>query len=231
LIDKEPNILAKWGLAATWIYLIILIGGVPLLGTLGAIEIKPISLNELGDLLAGAFGPLAIFWLVLGFFQQGHELRLQVKELALSVEQQKELVGVSRETLDHERNLVNLREISRKASIQPKFIFKTRGGAMTSGRVRNKISITNSGYAVSDARFSIEPEPYQGTISNIAFWEKGKTLETDIQFMPQGPVQKTYIKIFYLDADGIEHEKKYCGTAVDGEPMKLTFSEVQLPVK
>lgn len=51
-------------------------------------------LNELGDFLAGAFGPLAILWLVLGYFQQGIELRqnsealcLQAKELSNSVEQ------------------------------------------------------------------------------------------------------------------------------------------------
>jgi hypothetical protein len=28
-------------------------------------------LNEFGDLLAGVFGPIAIFWLVLGFFNKG----------------------------------------------------------------------------------------------------------------------------------------------------------------
>jgi hypothetical protein len=61
-----------------------------------------LPLNELGDFLAGAFGPLAILWLVLGYFQQGVELRinsaalkLQADELANSVEQQKELVAVA----------------------------------------------------------------------------------------------------------------------------------------
>jgi hypothetical protein len=39
-----------------------------MLGALGAIDLKQLSLNELGDFLAGAFGPLALFWLVLGFF-------------------------------------------------------------------------------------------------------------------------------------------------------------------
>lgn len=28
----------------------------------------PLELNELGDFCAGVFGPLAIFWLILGFF-------------------------------------------------------------------------------------------------------------------------------------------------------------------
>lgn len=60
--------------------------------------------NEMGDFFAGAFAPLALMWLVLGFFQQGTELRhsgaalwLQGRELQHSVEQQRELVNVTRE--------------------------------------------------------------------------------------------------------------------------------------
>ncbi|MDX2210775.1 MAG: hypothetical protein SFV20_10510 [Sphingopyxis sp.] len=66
--------------------------------------------NEFGDFLAGAFSPLAFFWLVLGYIQQGEELKnsadalwLQGHELQNSVEQQRELVQVTREQLAHER--------------------------------------------------------------------------------------------------------------------------------
>ena len=47
---------------------------------------KPVwclSLNEFGDFLAGSFAPLAFFWFVIGYFQQGKELQLQREELAL----------------------------------------------------------------------------------------------------------------------------------------------------
>jgi len=60
------------------------------IGTLGTMP-----LNEVDDFLAGAFGPVAFLWLVLGFLQQGDELRqgtealvLQAQELRNSVEQQ-----------------------------------------------------------------------------------------------------------------------------------------------
>lgn len=56
---------------------------------------KTLGLNEKGDFLAGVFSPLAFLWLVFGYLQQGQELkqntealRLQVKELNNSVEQQ-----------------------------------------------------------------------------------------------------------------------------------------------
>lgn len=119
--DHSPSNLATWGLRGTFVYLIVLFGGIPVLWYFGLLTMKPIGLNELGDFLAGAFGPLAIFWLVLGFFQQGNELRLQVRELALSVEQQKELVGVTRETLNYERKVKRQTELERKESIQPRF--------------------------------------------------------------------------------------------------------------
>jgi len=38
-------------------------------------------LNELGDFLAGVMSPLALFWLVIGYFQQGEELQQNTKAL------------------------------------------------------------------------------------------------------------------------------------------------------
>ncbi|UXZ98856.1 hypothetical protein K3169_13795 [Pseudomonas phytophila] len=75
--------------------------------------LKVMELNEVGDFLAGAFGPLAILWLVLGFFQQGVELRqgtqallLQAKELKESVNQQTYLVEAQNRSLqNHEQSL------------------------------------------------------------------------------------------------------------------------------
>lgn len=50
-------------------------------------EIIAMKPNEFGDLLAGILGPLALLWLVLGFFQQGEELRQSVKALELQSEE------------------------------------------------------------------------------------------------------------------------------------------------
>jgi len=62
--------------------------------------------NAWGDFLAETFGPLALAWIVLGFFLQSRELqhsvdalRLQAEELRNSVEQQKAMVAVSNEQL------------------------------------------------------------------------------------------------------------------------------------
>jgi hypothetical protein len=72
-------------------------------------ELFCLKLNELGDFLAGSFGPLAFAWLVLGYLQQGRELKLssealqlQAQELKASVEQQGSMVAVSRQQLEED---------------------------------------------------------------------------------------------------------------------------------
>ena len=51
-------------------------------------SVSAMDLNELGDFLAGATAPLALLWLVIGYFQHGAELRLNTRALAA---QEKEL--------------------------------------------------------------------------------------------------------------------------------------------
>ena len=59
--------------------------------------------DEWGNFFAGFFAPLAFLWLVLGYMQQGQELQLstqalllQAEELKNSVQQQRDLVEVTR---------------------------------------------------------------------------------------------------------------------------------------
>jgi hypothetical protein len=63
--------------------------------------------NQWGDVFAGLAAPMAFLWLVLGFLQQGDELRLssralelQAEELKNSVEQQKQLVAAAQKQVE-----------------------------------------------------------------------------------------------------------------------------------
>ncbi len=83
--------------------------------------------NEIGDALAGVFAPLAFLWLVLGFMQQGDELKnsvdalkLQGDELRNSVEQQRELVKVTREQLKAEAEVRKMNADQQERDAQPK---------------------------------------------------------------------------------------------------------------
>ncbi|TNE68241.1 MAG: hypothetical protein EP336_05075 [Rhodobacteraceae bacterium] len=75
---------------------------------------KTLSFNEVGDFMAGAFGPVAFLWLVLGFFQQGEELRAsshalteQQKELRASAMAQSELVATNQKMVAYQQQAQN----------------------------------------------------------------------------------------------------------------------------
>ena len=83
----------------------------------GGLE-SPSLLNELGDFLAGIFAPVAFFWLILGYVQQGKQLdqntkaleqqeralQLQIDEMRESVKQQGKLAELRSEQIKMTHN-------------------------------------------------------------------------------------------------------------------------------
>lgn len=118
--------------------------------------LQTMGLNEVGDFLAGAFGPVAILWLVLGFFQQGIELRqgtkallLQANELQSSVEQQKEMVGISTDHFNMARDNARFETARLEASIEPKFSIAGKCGSETAEVNKFDFRVMNGGYAIT----------------------------------------------------------------------------------
>lgn len=56
-------------------------------------DARTLGLNEWGDFLSGATAPLALFWLVIGYFLQGEELRLNTAALRAQEEQLRQQVA------------------------------------------------------------------------------------------------------------------------------------------
>ncbi|MEP4035737.1 hypothetical protein [Pseudophaeobacter sp.] len=114
---------------------------------------KNLGLNEWGDFFAGFVGPVALLWIVLSFLLQSKELSASVKALELqaeemknSVAQQKKMVQATYATLEHERTVVEKRELQRKAAAQPKFLV-TLGASTGRGHklFKHKLTILNTG--------------------------------------------------------------------------------------
>lgn len=80
---KQSSSDDETGWVATIVYLLF-IGSISILFIVSG-NSESLSLNNLGDFLAGVFSPLALLWLVLGYRQQGRELRLQANELSRTV--------------------------------------------------------------------------------------------------------------------------------------------------
>lgn len=105
------RLLATIGIVVTVAYMVALAAAFG--GRFG--EILSLQPNHLGDFLAGVFGPIAIVWLILGFFQQAMELRQnstalrnQAKELRMATEEHSELLRVMKEQLEATRAQVAL---------------------------------------------------------------------------------------------------------------------------
>ncbi|WP_353142914.1 hypothetical protein [Acinetobacter pragensis] len=105
----------NWGIAITGIWLAVII----IVWFFAGLK-SPSSLNELGDALAGIFAPIAFFWLILGYVQQGKQLdqntkaleqqekalQLQIDEMKESVKQQEELARIQREQFECNRKIL-----------------------------------------------------------------------------------------------------------------------------
>lgn len=72
-------------------------------------ELIGLSPNEFGDFLAGAFAPLAFAWLILGFFQQGYELRQNSTALRLQVEELRSAASHAGAMVDLQRKDIDMR--------------------------------------------------------------------------------------------------------------------------
>lgn len=79
----------------------------------------PTRLNEWGDFASGLCSPLAFLWLVLGYRQQGEELRAQAAELKESVSQQVALVKATNEQNRLQLRALEAAEEQRVARFRP----------------------------------------------------------------------------------------------------------------
>jgi len=133
-------------------------------GSLSSLETMP--LNEFGDFFAGVFGPLMLFWLILGYIQQQTELQqntkaleLQADELKKSVEQHKELVKATREQVEADLKALEIEEIRAKREAHPNFSITHAGWRSKSGtKFSFAIGLINSGKPASSVSFSTVPE-------------------------------------------------------------------------
>lgn len=121
-------------------------------------SIPNLTLNEWGDFFAGAVAPVTFFWLVLGYLQQGEELRLSTEALRA---QQEELRRQVEETATLAKNaerqaaateqlaLATKSEVQRaalKEESESLPLFRPNGGS--GGGSRTELNVKNAGATV-----------------------------------------------------------------------------------
>ncbi len=150
--------------------------------------LQTMPLNEFGDFFAGVFGPLMLFWLILGYVQQQKELRqntkaleLQADELRKSVEQHKELVEVTKEQVRAELKSLEMEEIKSRKEAHPSFSITNAGWAVNDGhKFEYKLSILNSGQPATDVAVTTVPIIKQAQKNNtINYFSTGQTFDIE----------------------------------------------------
>ncbi|WP_426391953.1 hypothetical protein [Variovorax sp. R-27] len=178
-------------------------------------ELFGLKLNEFGDLLAGAFGPLAILWLVLGYFQQGIELRLnsdalhlQAEELAHSVEQQRELVKVARdqyhsdrEAIEHQMKVFADEQERIRSAAMPKF--KVTAGGMHSGfESTHRLHFSNFGQTCSDVNLTSDRSDLQFRPESILLLKTGESVRFEFALPVIPPFEESRVTLSFIDGQG-----------------------------
>ena len=117
-------------------------------------EMEP---NEVGDFLAGVVGPLALLWLILGFFQQGEELRLstealreQARELSQSVQHQKVLAEATKRQVEVQLEAIKQDREAARIAWQPSLILDVEDCVAYDKRARFRFRLRNLGHRISD---------------------------------------------------------------------------------
>lgn len=218
--------LELWGALATIAYLAVIGWWVSVKWS----SFLGLELNALGDFLAGAFGPIAFLWLVLGFLQQGRELRLQVEELSRSVQQQTVMAEAAMEQIKSQKAALDIQIWQHENSISPSFdvqIFPVRG-PIQMGNTSSVIRITNRASVVYGIEVIIERPLGDGEALEVGRLNNlGVSDDIKFDYASLTEVAIGFLSIKFVRSDGITKSVDFTYIAdVNG---KVEVSQVPAP--
>ncbi|MEA1071083.1 hypothetical protein [Sphingomonas sp. LY160] len=187
------------------------------------------ELDKLSTFVSGVFAPLAFLWLVLGFLQQGDELRysaealwVQSHELSNSVEQQRQLVEAQREAIAFERERLEEERRDLKRRAQPNLFFELGMTSNEALKTIQHIRLVNRGATCTDLNLNFE-----GQVYSAALFEKGE-INTFVVETPTGAVReiREYVASF-LDGLGEYEEQILTLLAEKGEEDRTILRPVR----
>lgn len=189
----------------------------------------PENLNAWGDFFAGFFAPLAFLWLVLGYLQQGEELKhstealkLQAQELKNSVDQQSQLVAVTREQMNLELEALQEERELRRDTARPKFVAGRGTTTVSGGKATFNLWLTNVGSVATNVELVFDPPIEKPQHHLIPVFSNKLGQEIELRF--SSTIESDAI-IRYVDAAGLPGEVRFSVQATDAN--KLILGEIR----
>lgn len=199
-------------------------------------QLYAMPLNEVGDFMAGIFGPLAIFWLILGFFQQGKELQqstnaleLQAEELNNSVRQQKELVEISRKQFESEISAFEQQRNKEREQALPRFFFPGVGANHSDKVHKFSTDAKNTGAPVTNVELSMNVEMQSFTPKIIPTWDRNKDFRLQWEYLDWVTPEEAILTITFIDRLGHQGQNQFMLTGnTEGSHPKVEILEIEV---
>lgn len=193
-------------------------------------EVRSLDLNALGDFAAGAAGPIAFLWLVLGYFQQGDELRIntealqsQAEELRQSVAAQEALASAMRAQNSLTEKLALADVLRRKRLIQPAFSLEISSLYKRDAVFVLNLRVTNHGAECRELFIDVfdnDDSSAQHALESMV--REQKTL-FDVELAPSID-HELMLKFIYLDQESDRQEQEaFVNMPWVGEPARFAF--------
>lgn len=203
--------LTTWALIATATYML----GLAVLVCHRWPELVAMDLETLATAISGAISPLALAWLVVGYFQQGIELRLntqalrlQANELQNSVNEQKALnthqallakVAQQQLVVELERSRQE-RELSRR-SLSADIVYTDHGGRISSEESYFTLIFTNLGHVAHKVHIKTDIDLPGFEPQSVQLW--GNAERQGFRFtMRMDSIPESFVQTFHY-SDGL----------------------------
>ena len=189
-------------------------------------DTRVMTLNEWGDFLAGMAAPIALFWVVIGYFQHGEELRLNTRALEL---QQEELRHQVEETATLARSAERQAKASEELTLretmtaQPDIQVKTWGN--TSGPDNYTIRLINSGATATEIKLHYEG-PHDLVFEPLDRWNTKQVAELHLRLVRDNDL-KFPIRFHFEYTDRLQEKRTREGELL--ERCRITFKKLDLP--
>ena len=196
-------------------------------------EFWAMKASDIASFLSGSFSPLAFLWLVLGFLQQGVELRhsaralyLQQEELRNSVEQQQALVTVTREQLQMEREARRVAEVEIDRASRPRLVLRSSGSSSSGLGRAFHYTLENLGTPCANVEVNTKPRKEHFEVGAL---RTGDELNISLFYQPDELTVETEVVVSFRDARGLLGDETFLlpikelpdGPPVYGKPILM----------
>lgn len=192
-------------------------------------QLQVMELNAVGDFFAGVFGPIAILWLVLGYFQQGIELRqgtaalnFQGEELKNSVEQQRQLASLSLQSLELERKDREEQNIKYRHSLRPILHLEGLRLDFENPIYRARCKLFNDGAQIYSVTVMLRKGQGRHYLGSYRTLERSASIQFDCMWHMDSAGDEIFILVYYKEHDSVEAMCRFVNDS-DAKPGSISF--------